>query len=206
MVSMVNPFDITKFDRTYAELQEFLLFCIMVAGHNSMTTKAALERLMDETVCFVQYGNLIFSELNKLDDDTLVEVLTDARTGKYCLLSKAIRYVGKHYSYVPLDSLSIGELVEIPGVGPKTARFFVLHSRPNARVAVLDVHVLRWLKEQGYLYVRTQTPQAESTYKRIEGYFLEEADKRGLEPYKLDTLIWSNAVKVYDDMKERQVS
>lgn len=32
----------------------------------------------------------------------------------------------------------------------KTSRFFLLHSRENIKVAVLDTHIIKWLSHIGY--------------------------------------------------------
>lgn len=45
---MVDPFDITKYNRTQAELEELLLFCISVAGKNARVTSHNLERFLND--------------------------------------------------------------------------------------------------------------------------------------------------------------
>ena len=94
-----------------------------------------------------------------------------------------------------LDCVSVDELVRVKGIGPKTARFFVMHSRKGEKVATLDVHILKWLSEQGVENVPLQTPQNEVTYKRLETEFLERAKKMGKSPAELDLEIWKKKAK-----------
>jgi thermostable 8-oxoguanine DNA glycosylase len=88
-----------------------------------------------------------------------------------------------------LSTCSIEELESIWGIGPKTARFFVLFSRDNVDdIAVLDVHILRWLREQGY-DVPKQTPSSTKRYREIELLFLEQVpDDKSLAQF--DYELW----------------
>jgi len=43
---MVDPTDVTKFDRSNAELEEFLLFCVAVAGKTATQISVALDRFL----------------------------------------------------------------------------------------------------------------------------------------------------------------
>ena len=73
--------------------------------------------------------------------------------------------------------------------------FFVMHSRKGEKVTTLDVHILKWLSEQGVENVPLQTPQNEVTYKRLETEFLERAKKMGKSPAELDLEIWKKKAK-----------
>lgn len=79
-------------------------------------------------------------------------------------------------------------------MGLKTSRFFLVHSRPNVRVAVLDTHILQWMKDEGYDVPR-QTPTNKKKYREIEDKFLAECDKRGVSPAQLDLEIWKSRNK-----------
>ena len=89
----------------------------------------------------------------------------------------------------------VDELVRVKGIGPKTARFFVMHSRRDQKVATLDVHILKWLREQGVERVPSQTPQNEVAYKRLEEKFLKLAKGLGKDPAELDLEIWKKKAK-----------
>jgi len=57
-----------------------------------------------------------------------------------------------------LRSCTTADLESIMGVGPKTSRFFILHSRPNEKMVVLDVHLLRYLRQEYRIKTPKQTP------------------------------------------------
>jgi thermostable 8-oxoguanine DNA glycosylase len=66
----------------------------------------------------------------------------------------------------------------------------VLHSRPDQQIAVLDTHILKWLREQGYNVPKATPPKARYTI--IEKDFLTECDKAGKTPAELDLEIWKS--------------
>ena len=105
--------------------------------------------------------------------------------GQYTRIVNAFREVAKLPS---LTTITVSELEMVRGIGPKTARFFVLHSRPNQQIAVLDTHILAWMRSNG-----VNAPKATPTLKRylvLEDYFLREAWSRGMSPADLDLAIW----------------
>lgn len=91
------------------------------------------------------------------------------------------------------------DLEKIHGIGPKTARFFVLWTREDpGDYAALDVHILRWLREQGYDAPK-QTPSGRK-YRELEQAFVAEAKKQGKTPKQLDAEIWEK----YSGFSERK--
>jgi thermostable 8-oxoguanine DNA glycosylase len=90
-----------------------------------------------------------------------------------------------------LKNVTIDELESIKGIGSKTARFFVLHSRPNVEVAVLDTHILKWLSIVTRIGMPKSTPPKKK-YKEIEQLFLTEARIRNMTPADLDLHIWKS--------------
>jgi len=128
--------------------------------------------------------------------EQLESKLREARTGNYFKISKAFSEIVS--SMVNLKECQPADLESIYGIGPKTARFFIIWTRPNARVAALDVHILRWLSARGYNAPR-QTPTGKK-YAELETIFLAEADKRDLTPQRLDEIIWKTGSN-YDQQK-----
>jgi len=51
-------------------------------------------------------------------------------------------------SNLDLATCSVSDLEKIRGIGPKTARMFVLCARPNQKLAVLDTHILSFMREE----------------------------------------------------------
>ena len=80
---------------------------------------------------------------------------------------------------------------KIYGIGRKTSRGFILHTRPNAQCAVLDTHILKFLNEQGAPDVPKSTPPSKSEYERLEKYFLSICRKKKITPAKQDLKVWN---------------
>ena len=183
---MIDPTKITNYNRTEAELEEFLMFAILVAGKTAKTQAQKLENFLRP---YTRVGTTPFEGLQHLIDiGALVTQMRFGRLGQYTRIAEAFRgilqFKGK------LKTVSVEELESIKGIGSKTARFFILHSRKDARHAVLDVHILKWLREQGYSAPK-QTP-TKKKYAVLEAIFLTEAWKHEMTPADLDLMIWKS--------------
>lgn len=182
---VIDPDNVTNFDRSHAELEEFFMFCVVVAGKGAYIQAIKLEQFLKPA----KLKDMTPFEYIKhlLDKDMLMAMIREARLGQYKRLTACFKnVVGMDLQKVTLDDLEL-----IPGIGPKTSRFFLLHSRPNQNIAVLDTHILSWMKEN--LNVQTvpkSTPQAPTRYRSLEQLFLEEAERRGVSPETLDLNIW----------------
>ena len=95
----------------------------------------------------------------------------------------AIQRVDPPRSNVALRNL----LMDLPGVGPKTASWIVRNHRGADSVAIIDTHVLRAGRHVGLFPVSWQ-PQRH--YARLESAFVEFAAALGVRTSLLDALIW----------------
>lgn len=196
---MIDPHDCTNLNRSDAELEEFFLFCVMVANKPADQTRDKLARLLG----FAVPSETPFAMLRRLDyDDRLADVLQGVRAGQYRRILGAIRDVlGRdlgyraHYRESFLRHVTTHGLEAIPGVGPKTARYFLLHTQKGARVAALDTHVLKMLRENGHRDAPRSTPPAGATYRLLEAAFLRFADRVGMTPAAFDLLVWTTYTK-----------
>lgn len=187
---MINPSDITKYDRTDYELEEFFLFSVLVAGKTAKVVARSLAAFLEDTsLTPLNYiRNLVKSY-------TLEQKLKEARTGQYSRLTKLLTEVLRRN--ICLRTCSASDLESISGIGPKTARFFILHSREQQCYAVLDVHIMRWLAGEGYdTPVR---PKNNKDYAYWEQIFLNHADTyigrfTSIGYAELDLMIWNYAV------------
>jgi hypothetical protein len=134
---MIDPSDVTNPRRTDAELEEFLLFCVSVAGKNADQQAAKLERFLG--------GRRPFAYIREIGAGRLGERLREVRLGKYALLGRSFMELSR--SGADLRACGWEELTRFPGIGIKTAKFFVLHSRRGEMHGVLDTHVLSWMRE-----------------------------------------------------------
>jgi hypothetical protein len=135
---MIDPSNVTDTSRAPAALEEFLLFCIVVAGKNADQQSAKLEGFLRGRSPFVFIRECA-------GNGSLGRRLREVRLGKYTLLGRSFRQLAE--SNVDLRSCPWETLTRFPGIGIKTAKFFVLHSRPGQMHGVLDTHVLSWMRE-----------------------------------------------------------
>lgn len=188
---MIDPTKITKFDRTDAELEEFLLFCVLVAGHNAQTTAKTLNRLLG-------YGTsphtpftllrLMLSMQDRVSENAFGLWLSTYGVGCHNRVAKTIRMILDRN--LDLRTCTTEELESIYGIGPKTSRFFITHSRPDQEFAVLDTHILSFLRERGIAAPKS-TPSGKK-YAQLEQQFLEIAKKSGMTVADFDLMIWNS--------------
>lgn len=187
---MVDPRKVTVYDRTTGQLEEFLLFCVAVANKNADRTAASLESLLE-------YGRdhssgSPFDIIKALaEKDDLPSLMKGFGFG--CYNDKAHYLLSTAKCGLDLRTATVDELEKkIDGVGMKTARYFVLHSRKNARVACLDTHVLKWLDYYTDHDIPSGAP-ARKRYLELEQIFLKIADAMGVSPAVLDLRIWNKS-------------
>lgn len=186
MIVRVDPKNITNYTRSDSELQTFWLFCILVAGKNSDTTSRLLSKLLSKVT---EYQNP-FDSIENLGKEGLEKLLRENKTGQYDRISRAI------WESLSLDlrTCSREDLMNIHGVGPKTARFFLLHSREFCDEIVLDTHILRWMREKCHiLAVPSNTPQSKDIYEYLAKLCKSLMQKHypGFTLAQIDLMIWT---------------
>jgi hypothetical protein len=177
---MINPTKPTNFNRTQSELEEWILFCVIVAGKNAHQQAKKLDAFLS-----LEDGVSPFDKIRTMcQKGSLRKNLESVRMGQYNRIERAFSLLSIHIVY----DLDLSFLETFHGIGPKTARFFWMNCVPNQRYAILDTHILKWLKTQGY-DVPKSTP-SKSKYLKIEQIFLDEAKRRNKTPIELDLEIW----------------
>jgi len=161
---MIQPTSITDFNRSNRELEAFWLFSMFVAGKNSDFAAAKVHAVMNK---FDQGVEPIY-QMRAMTVQGIEDLLRACRVGQYGRLTKAI--LGT--MGVDLRTATLDELMAIHGIGPKTARFFLVHSRADCNHAVLDVHILKFLRANGYPTAPVQTPSG-AVYLKWEKVFLD---------------------------------
>ena len=183
---MIDPNDVIKYDRTRYELEEFLMFCILVAGKNSWIQAEKLDAFLFPLEYF--YGGATpFDYIRHcLYCNTLLCNMQEHKLGQYSKLAKGFVQILK----LNLETCTVEDLEAIDGIGPKTARFYVMMTRRDQRYAILDTHILRWMNETFGIDTPHTTPNG-GRYANLERLFLEECDNRGLKPNEFDLAIWT---------------
>jgi len=147
-VKPVKPERITDFNRTDEELQSFLIFAIAVAGKNADSVAPKVNRMLADW----KTEPFTFLRTYRRDIDS---IMRQWKMGPYDQ-----RMIPAMNGIIDLDlrSCTISDLEAIKGIGPKTSRFFMLHSRPDQEMVVLDVHLLRYCRQKFRMKVPKSTP------------------------------------------------
>jgi thermostable 8-oxoguanine DNA glycosylase len=181
---LVDPHDITDFDRSDSDLRTVILFWIAAAGKKATTAARALNSLLEEGR--ERFGvSDPFAILDSFGDE-LAESMKSHGMG--CYNNKARSMLALARSGIDLRRCTVEDLEAIPGIGPKTARCFLIHSRRGVRHAGLDTHVLKYMRDLGF-EVPKSTPTGRR-YREIEARFLELADSSGMSLAEFDLSIW----------------
>lgn len=172
------------------ELQEVLLFWICAAGKNAMTAARGLDGALNEAFSRLpkrwQKDAKPFDALKHVDD--LPSLLKSHGIGCYNQKARTMKELIE--ADLNLKKCSVDDLEKITGIGPKTARCFIMHSRRNARCAGLDTHILHYLRDEGY-DVPDSTPGSKRKYLELEQVFLELADASGKSVAAFDLEVWN---------------
>ena len=79
---------------------------------------------------------------------------------------------------------------EAKGVGPKQASLFLRNIGYSRRLAVLDCHLLRYMRMVGVRNAFARRITTLAGYERIEGAFVARADSFGCQPSRFDLAVW----------------
>ena len=182
MQQVIEPTKITNFSRTTAELESFFLFGLFCAGKNSDYAAKCLARLLTG-----KEGDSPFAILKSLGEIGIHNTLVASRIGQYHRLTKAIVQAVD----LDLQTCTLEDLLKVHGVGQKTARFFLLHTRADCECAVLDTHILRWLRDNE-VDAPWSTPASVKQYKDLEQKFLILAKKNFpfMSIAQIDLTLW----------------
>jgi thermostable 8-oxoguanine DNA glycosylase len=189
---MINPAEVTNYNRTQSELQEFLLFCINVAGKKSSIEAPKLE-------VFIQRAKDITKETTPFN--CIKKLIKLGRLQEIMHWAKLSPYKQRYNSYVDvvklgdLQTVTLNRLLQVPGIGLKTARFFLSHSREDFDEPMLDTHILQFLRDNGYKGAPKSTPSNVGVYNYYANIFKMFARVSGKSVTDLDLEIWKQYSK-----------
>jgi thermostable 8-oxoguanine DNA glycosylase len=179
----VDPAEVIRFDRNDDELQVFWLFCGCVAGKTASTQARLLANFLKS---LPGQGSAFERVRRSAMRGELLDAIKASRLGQY---NRLVRFMIESLN-LDLRTCTVEDLERIPGCGPKTARMFLMFSRPDQRFAALDTHVLKHLRDNGIQAVPKMTPPAGKTYRRLELEFLKLADASGMSVADYDLMVW----------------
>ena len=217
---IINPKEITDYNRNDWDIQKFFMFCIAVAGKKSEPTVKKIQAISDqisEDLVENPYYEThpketgILHYLLGIDDegDYGLNVMKEHKMGKYRIwgdffewwIDQTWNFERKHIPIFiehVLRRFSVEKLEQIPGVGKKTSRFFKLHTDPDATCIPLDTHILKFLKSiYPTNYVPKNTPSSVSIYNQLEEVARREMKKYMTKNYlntlaEADLAIWKS--------------
>jgi hypothetical protein len=184
----LDPSRITNFNLSRPQLELHLLFWVAVAGKNAHTTAAVLDRFLRTHARRAPPRATPFGIVRAVHRTGKLG-LRLRQAGFGCYLLKAKAFAALVEGGLDPKTCTLEELEAVPGIGPKTARCFLLHTRPGQPYAGLDVHVLRFLQDRGH-QVPKATP-AGRRYRELERAFLAEAAAAGKAPAEFDLEVWN---------------
>jgi len=178
---MIDTDKFTDYDRTDAELEEFFLFCAIVSGKDAKAQAGVLNDFLS-----VVFGRSPFDKVRRLiRGGMLVEHLKECRVAQHNRIAKLFEEVLD----TDLRSCTVDDLEALKGCSPKTARLFLMHTRPNQKMAAIDTHVLKHLARLN-IKVPKATPPAGPTYRRLEADFIRLAEAADMEVAEYDIMVW----------------
>jgi len=183
---MIDPIDITDYEATDQRLEETLLFWVCAAGKNAISSAKGLQRFL--------HDEPPFEHIKKFHREMLPLRLKQAGIG--CYNNKARSFWELAHADLNLRECSIEDLETIYGIGMKTSRCFIMHSRKGAKCAGLDTHILKYMKDEG-LDVPKSTPSSKKKYKLLEEQFLELVPE-GKTVSEWDLEVWNQYRRVTD--------
>lgn len=185
---MVDPFDVTHYNRTQKELEEFLLFGLFVAGKKATVIAQKLDDFLKDNPQNLNPLDLIKSWIK---DGSLRSRLKAVKLGKYDHFEKALNQLCE--KDLDLKACTVDDLKSIHSIGDKTSRYFILHTRKNVQVACIDTHIKKYLRKNGI---------TSNKYEDLEKAFIEIAKKKKKSIADLDLEIWTE----YTNKKPENVS
>lgn len=185
---MVKPENVPFYNLNDYELQEFLVFCVLVAQKSAYYIAKSQVFLMDLLSPKTDTPTPQFSIIGETSLENLIIAMKRSGIGCYNAKSRALKELAG--SGLDLRTCSIEDLERIKGIGPKTSRFFVLHTRRDAKCAILDVHILRHMRNYGHTFVPLSTPQNRKTYARLEKLFIQMVPS-GMTIAEYDAMLWT---------------
>lgn len=167
-------------------------FCLL--GGHGITAElgmAAFERLQEEG---------IFDRNGPPDADVILQaLLRPLRVGgrfvryrfphqRSACIALALQRLSERPICLDDPRLFRDDLMQLPGIGPKTASWIVRNHTGSDAVAILDIHIVRACQVMGLFGHDIRLPR---DYGRLEDLFLTFADRIGVDAGALDAVMWS---------------
>ena len=188
---MIDPKKVTNYNRTKSELQEFLLFCVCVAGKKSTIEAPKLDRFLNALKKRFKSEEPFALIKSAKEDGSLWDEMQEHRIAPYGQRYNSFVDVISKLDAYNLEESTLDQLQSIRGISTKTSRFFLTHSVEKFDDPVLDTHILKFLTDFGYKDVPKSTPQNPKVYERFSKLFRSIARFEGKSVADFDLEIWT---------------
>lgn len=213
---MINPNQIINFNRTGEELEELILFLVCVAGKKASTVAVQLDNwIKNSGVRTNPFAHIMIRDYIPIGENetVLLKTLKKAGFGCYSRLERAFRELAN--SNLDLRTCTKEDLMQIHGIGRKSASCFLAWTRKGEKVAMLDTHLLKYLKAVqenlkmlvandllehvpvlqplgNYIDINIpkSTPSSKRLYDSLEQMFILICEAREVDPTEYDLEIW----------------
>jgi thermostable 8-oxoguanine DNA glycosylase len=176
-----------------------LLFCIVVAGKTAYIQAQKLnDFLVSVNTRLMMPENINpFQSLKSAEQHgILFEEIKKAKLGQYKKIYSGFKFITQiDYN---LSKMTPQILEKIPGIGMKSSRFFLLHSDTfyKDKIAILDTHILKFIKENIDDKAPKSTPVIPITYIFWEDMFLSWCRKNNKNVADFDLEVWKSYARV----------
>ena len=188
---MINPTEVTNFERTPDQVEQFALFAILVAGKNSDVASRKLLEICKEVFEETHRRDILTWIIETYENRFLIQDFFQSyNTGQHTRIAKHVDKMRFEIKNKILLDLPVRVLEE--KMGPKTARFFMLHSIKDCECIPLDTHILSWMRDNG-ADVPKSTPKPGKRYRQIEEECLamfNELLPEGKSVAEKDLMVW----------------
>ncbi|QSV13781.1 8-oxoguanine DNA glycosylase [Photobacterium ganghwense] len=180
----------TKPYSSKGNLNEEIVFCML--GGFGVTVELA-------TSAFNACKSSGLIEMLETDEETWLRVLSEPlmvnkRQQRYRYPVQKARYLANAMSYIRSNDLSNAsgrqlrdKLLNIKGIGAKTAGWIARNHTDTDEVAILDIHILRAGVICGLF---NDSQKVEKDYFEMESSFIEFCQKLGVSPASFDCFLW----------------
>jgi thermostable 8-oxoguanine DNA glycosylase len=182
---MIWTDSIIDYRRTDAELEELIIFLIFVANKPADRTAYMLEKFLK--------GNLDhpFDYVREIiKNNELIDKLKEFKTGQYTRIGRSLTELVSKYTGNKLRTITRDELIQIHGIGMKSASCFVSWSQAKSNYCMLDTHLLKYLKDELNIENVPKGTPPRKRYLELEKIFLRHAEQLKTNPTELDLQIW----------------
>lgn len=183
---MIDAANITNYNLTDAELETTLMFWVFAAGKNG-TRAAQITNQLRSFWDTMSKDISTFHWLMHYDLEDTTELLKQYKTGCHNIKARTLWQLCRED--LNLRTCTVEDLEKIYGIGMKTARCFIMHSRQNIKMAGLDTHMLKYLRSLGYNAPKN-TPSSKKVYTYFEQIVVKLAEAAGESPTDFDLKIW----------------